>query len=208
MSSLSGFDWMFDVYETDNWLEEEQMPAKSLLEELEIEPLHIFQCTMYMFQAPFFKTLINPFITEEHHHDFWGPCLIVSLYALILSIGRVSNVSWVYVIWMVSSFILHLTCRSWYAASTLAMHVGISGYSVAPFLPISLMVVLFRPPIVVAQILTYLGIAWSSFSAMKTYLHIFAGEPAEDKARRILLAMPVLLMELYFSSLLPMIGWN
>jgi hypothetical protein len=204
-------EWMFDVYDNDVWPEDQQ---KSLLEELEIDPLLITKCVYFIISAPFNRyntekqASLNPFINnpDEHHHDFWGPCLMISLYALVLSIGRVEGVSWLFIIWFVASLIQHLTCRTWNKSSTLALHCAISGYSIIPFIPISIAVIVFKPSIVLALILSYIAIAWSSISAFKSYLHMSVDLNAEDKKKLVLLLFSVILMEMYFSSVLPMLG--
>lgn len=208
-------DWMFEVHESDAWHEDE--PPKSLLQELEVDPHHILKCIAYVFRAPFIRSQLtadksysNPFVLtdEDNHHDFWGPCLLVSIYALVLSLGRVNNVSWVYIIWILSSLAQHLVYRTWCADTTLALHLAISGYSLAPFIPISVFVVFFRPSILGALALTYLAIIWAFYAALKIHWQLSFCLSPESRKKIVLLVFPLLLTELYFSSLLPMIGWN
>jgi hypothetical protein len=203
------------VHESDTWLVEPEI-QKSLLEELEISPYHILRCITYVLIAPCYrnqptdKFSSNPFTVqpEDKHHDFWGPCFIVSMYALVLSVGRVSSVSWVYVMWILASLIQHLTCRIWYTESTLAMHLAITGYSILPFIPITLIVTFCNPSILGALIITYIAVAWSSWAAIKTHILLAASLPADNRRKYLLLTVPVVLAELYFSSLIPMIGWK
>jgi hypothetical protein len=205
-------DWIFDVYDTDIWPEDEH---KSLLEELEIDFAQIVKCLSFVVSSPIHFTHShdkqvahnsNPFLNlrDEHHHDFWGPCLVVSMYAFVLSLGRVYNVTSIYIIWLFSSLMLHLTCRTW-MPSTFAFHCAIIGYSTFPFVPVSLLAVVFHPTIIVSEVLTYTAIGWASWSAIKTYRQMTGAGPVEEKRKTIFLVFCVVLAELYFSSLLPMI---
>lgn len=216
MSSEPLPEWVFDVYETDVWPEDEPR-SRSLMEELEIDGDLIRSSLRYTLIAPLLPTQpmsdnpngsqSNPFLRhgDKLHHDFWGPCLVVTVYGVLLSIGRVYSVSWVYVVWLLASMAHHLVSRTWSPASTFALHCAVSGYSVLPFIPVSLVIYLLRPAIVVSSTLTYLAILWSSLAALKVYWQMNASASAEDRRKLVFLVPSVVLMELYFSSLLPMI---
>ena len=211
MSSEPIPEWIFDVHESDIWAEEEH---RSLLEEMEIDLSLVKTSLRYVLAAPLLSSQLsgdgqanNPFLrlVDRKHHDFWGPCAVVTAYGVLLSIGRVYSVSWVYVVWLLSSMIHHLICRTWNQDSTFALHLAVSGYSVLPFIPVSLVIYLLQPSIIASLALTYAAILWSSLSALKIYWQIVASESPEERRKALFLVPSVVLMELYFSSLLPMI---
>ena len=216
MSSAPLPEWVFDVHETDLWPEDES-GARALMDELEIDADLIRSSLWYTLLAPFLPTLppndssegapANPFLRhgDKLHHDFWGPCLVVTAFGVLLSIGRVYSVSWVYVVWLLASMAHHLISRTWSPTSTFALHCAVSGYSVLPFIPVSMVVYLLRPAIVVSLALTYLAVLWSSLAALKVYWQMNATASPEDRRKLVFLVPSVVLMELYFSSLLPMI---
>ena len=84
---------------------------------------------------------LNMQLTPHQSIDFWGPCLVVSVYILILWLGNVRDGTWTYVIWTITSIFNHFVMRS-YNKSTLLMHMSILGYSIAPMIPFSTLILL------------------------------------------------------------------
>jgi hypothetical protein len=48
---------------------------------------------------------------KEANIDFWGPCLVVGLYCLVLWLSKVHNTSWVFMIWGTAGVFNHLVGR-------------------------------------------------------------------------------------------------
>lgn len=134
--------------------------------------------------------------------DFWGPCSVVSLYGIILWLGRVKGVSWIYVIWSVAALFNHLVSRVWYAHSSLLIHVALLGYSMTSVLPFAAVILLLKPPVWLATIFEIVSVSWASTAAIISYLTIFS-LAVENKSRVQLLFPTVVLMEIYMLSLIP-----
>lgn len=58
--------------------------------------------------------------------DFWGPFSIMSIYSLVLWIGKVRDVPWIYAIWTIAALFNHQISRVWYR-SAFMMHISILG---------------------------------------------------------------------------------
>ena len=65
-------------------------------------------------------------------YDFWGPCLVMSVYGAILWFSKVNHVALLYLIWLIAAVGSHLICRVWCQFSTISMHLSLLGYSVTP----------------------------------------------------------------------------
>jgi hypothetical protein len=78
-------------------------------EELDIDIKDIFyKLRCIMFPMPFlgFKRAI-----VKEKPDFWGPLLVILLYAFVSLYGQFKVVSWIVTIWFVGSFIIFLLAR-------------------------------------------------------------------------------------------------
>jgi hypothetical protein len=79
---------------------------------------------------PLYKSVIASQRQNNHHHqhhnssssssskhrkeaniDFWGPCLVVGLYCLVLWLSKIHNTSWLFMIWAGASVFNHLVGR-------------------------------------------------------------------------------------------------
>eukprot|EP01038_Epipyxis_sp_PR26KG_P006678 gene6678-9162_t len=221
-------DWIFDVDSDD-----EYDSNSSLLQELEIDsglmyrniiwtligpcsrmlgkrcerhPLH--KSNSIINSAPVYggNNLTNNNLSNNNHSspnaiDFGGPCAIVSTYGLLLWLGRVKDVPWIYVIWSIAGIFNHIVTRVW-CHSTLLIHVALLGYSITPIIPFAALILLFNPPVWLATILEIISVIWSSSSAIQSYLFIFRLSQ-ENKSKIKLLFPVIILMEIYFISLLP-----
>ena len=143
-------------------------------------------------------------VQQENNIDFWGPCLIVGLYGLVLWVGKVNNCSWIYVIWGLAGTFNHLVGRV-YCKSSLMIHTALLGYSVTPTVFIASFILFLRPPVWVATLLEIMSVTWASTSAILCYYTLV------DRGRalfRLKLLFPaVILMHLYMVSLLPIRHW-
>ena len=137
------------------------------------------------------------------NHIILGPCTVVSLYCLILWLGRVKDVAWIFVIWSVAAVMNHLVSRVFYHSS-LMIHIALLGYSMTPIIPFAAIILFLRPPLWLATILELFSIVWASTSAILSYSTIVSIS-VENKPKLNLLFPIVILMELYITSLLPVV---
>ena len=133
--------------------------------------------------------------------DFFGPCAIISLFGLVLWLGRVRDVPWVYVIWSIAYVINHFISRVW-CKSSLMMHIALLGYSVAPIIPFVAIIVFINMPVWLATCLEILSVLWASTSAILSYSMILSVS-LQNQGRMKLLYPIVILMEIYLVSLIP-----
>mmetsp|Transcript_3266 Transcript_3266/g.5081 ORF Transcript_3266/g.5081 Transcript_3266/m.5081 type:complete len:224 (-) Transcript_3266:1194-1865(-) len=198
--------WIFEVDEED-----EIQGDSSLLEELEIDPAHIYRSILWMLFGPCFQLTGMPNKKHPLHNmglhsdnrsiDFFGPCSMVSLYSLVLWLGRVRDVPWVFVIWSIAAVMNHFISRVW-CKSSLMIHIALLGYSVSPIIPFAAIIVLVNMPIWLATILEMMSILWATIAAVLSYSMILSVAP-EHKQKLTLLFPVVILMEIYFISLIP-----
>jgi hypothetical protein len=147
---------------------------------------------------PFHKTGLH---SDNKSIDFFGPCAMVSFYSLVLWLGRVRDVPWIYVIWAVTSVVNHFITRVW-CKSSLMFHIALLGYSCSPLIPFAAIIVLVNMPIWLATILEIISICWASTSAILSYSTILPVS-AQQRPRLKLLFPVVILMEIYLISLIP-----
>lgn len=147
---------------------------------------------------PFHKTGLH---SDSRSIDFFGPCSMVSLYALVLWLGRVRDVPWVYVIWSVAAIVNHFISRVW-CKSSLMIHIALLGYSFSPLIPFAAIIVFINMPIWLATTLEIISIMWASIAAILSYSMILSIAP-QNTPRLKLLFPVVILMEIYLISLIP-----
>ena len=140
--------------------------------------------------------------TTQSHIDFWGPCLVVSLYGAILWLARVPDVPWLYVIWSAGAAFNHLVCRAWFNPSKLMVHSALLGYSVTPLIPLAGLRLVLRPAVWLIYLIEIIAVFWATLAAILSYV-IICNAPSDKKHRLTLLVPSVLLMEMYIISLLP-----
>jgi len=179
------FGWLLEV-EDDQDLDL-QAP---LLEELDIDLKDIaykIRCVLLPFKVDRETHLENP--------DFWGPLVVVLLYALLLIWGQFKVVSWVLTMWFVGSLVIFLLGRVLGAGITYSMSLGVIGYSLLP-LAITVAILPFVSFLVpLAWALRIVGTCWAAYSAGSLLI------TPEIAHKRILLAYPILLLYIYFMSL-------
>ena len=169
--------WIFDVDESDENLISDQ----TLLQELDIDLTHIRKTLKFMQYVVLIKILnivnfkhrVSPIIIEnplilDKAPEFWGPFAVVSVYALVLWLGKVRNVSWIFLIWLTFSFFNHLVTRVTFK-STYALHMYVMGYSIVPIVPWLLMIIIFRPAVWLASSIQIISIIWASITAYISY---------------------------------------
>lgn len=140
---------------------------------------------------------------QQYRHDFWGPCAVVTLYGLLLSLGSGRDVSWVYVVWCGSAIFMHLICRVWCDISTFSLHFAVIGYSISPMIfPMSLLILVLKPVRWISFLLEAMAVILASHAAFCSYRHVCKFTPAEA-TRSSLLILPIVVTNLYFMSLLP-----
>lgn len=147
----------------------------------------------------------HPLLTTSNqtHIDFWGPCMVVSLYGAILWMARVPDVPWIYVIWSLGATFNHFVCRVWFNPSKLMIHSALLGYSITPIIPLAGLIIILRPQIWLVYLFECIAIFWSTLAAILSYV-IICNAPSDKKHRLKMLIPSIILMEMYLISLLPM----
>ncbi|BFZ07547.1 hypothetical protein BsWGS_10585 [Bradybaena similaris] len=103
MLEAKGFGWLLEDEDVE---EEDQRP---LLEELDIDLRDIYyklRCVLF----PLPQLGFNRHIVRESP-DFWGPLLVILLYAIISLYGQFRVVSWILTIWIVGSLMVFMLAR-------------------------------------------------------------------------------------------------
>ena len=229
-------DWLFDIDAEDEPVD----PQKTIWEELSIDKVKMYNNIRWSFIRPvkfLFKldmkkdddNYYNSHIVNSEldnttasivdkanvsiKNDFWGPCLLLSMYALLLWMAQVRNPPWVYVIWAVSATVLHLITRVWYSKSTLTLHYELLGYSVTPLIPVIALIVISRPPLWIAYVLELAAVVWSSTASFYSYKLFLTTEvlecssPNKDNSRNNninKLVPPLVLFYMYLVAIVPL----
>jgi len=147
---------------------------------------------------PLHKTGLH---SENRSIDFFGPCSMVSLFSLVLWLGRVRDVPWVYVIWAVAAVMNHFITRVW-CKSSLMIHIALLGYSLSPLIPFAAIIVFVNMPIWLATILEIVSVVWASLGAILSYSSVLSISPQNSQRLKLLFPV-VILMEVYLISLIP-----
>eukprot|EP01135_Chromosphaera_perkinsii_P000589 Nk52_evm10s128 gene=Nk52_evmTU10s128 len=181
----SGYGWIF---ETDNEEDEQQ----SLMEELDIDLKDIFykvRCVLFPLPQLGFQ---NKVVRENP--DFWGPLLVVLVYALVSLYGQFKVVSWILTMWIFGSLIIFVLARVLGGEVSYAQSLGVIGYSLLPLIIVGMIL-----PLVGASIISHLlkgfGVIWASYSAGSLLV------TDELSHKKILLVYPIFLLYIYFFSL-------
>jgi hypothetical protein len=200
-------NWIFDIDDED----ESATSSRTLFQELEIDPGHIYRNVMWMLFGPCYRLVGRPYKRHPLHAsssannrrgiDFWGPCAAVSIFSLILWLGRVREVPWIYLVWAIAAVVNHMVSRVWFHSS-LMIHVALLGYATVPLIPFALLIILVNPPVWISTTLEIISIIWASLSAITSYATIIT-VPAEPRVRLRLLYPTAIIMSLYLTSLLP-----
>lgn len=184
-----GFGWLLD----QNSTEIENEDSLPLLEELDINLTEI-QYKVKCVLMPLAKENLNRTILRDNP-DFWGPLLIVLLFALLSVYGQFRVVSWIITIWIFGSFLIFIIARVLGGEVTYSQIVGTIGYSLLPLLFIAIIVPLVKKYHLLTNFVKALGLAWSTYSAA-TLLCV-----QELQHKKPLLLYPIFLLYIYFLSL-------
>lgn len=184
-----GFGWLLDQNNTD--IENED--SLPLLEELDINLKEIeykVKCVL----MPLAKKNLNRSILRDNP-DFWGPLIIVLLFALMSVYGQFRVVSWIITIWIFGSFFIFIIARVLGGEVTYSQIVGTIGYSLLPLLIITIIIPLIKQFHLLSNFIKSLGLIWSTYSAA-TLLCV-----QELQHKKPLLLYPIFLLYIYFLSL-------
>lgn len=182
-----GYGWLLEVEEADD---DDTTP---LLEELDIDLKDIFykvRCAIFPCQFLGFKRQVlrdNP--------DFWGPLLVVLLFAMISVYGQFRVVSWIITIWVLGSLLIFVFARVLGGEVNYSQCLGVIGYSLLPMIITASMLPLVHSIPYIGFMVKAGGVIWAAFSAGSLLIQ---DELAHKKP---LLLYPVLLLYIYFFSL-------
>ncbi|GFR60257.1 protein YIPF [Elysia marginata] len=182
-----GFGWLLDEEDIE---EEDQRP---LLEELDIDLKDIYyklRCVL----LPLPQFGLNHHVVRESP-DFWGPLLVILLYAIVSLYGQFRVVSWILTIWLCGSLMIFLLARVLGGEVTYSQCLGVIGYSVLPLFLIACTLTVLSSFYYLSSALKFLGVIWAAYSAGS----ILCVEELQHK--RPLLLYPIFLLYVYFLSL-------
>ncbi|RUS83634.1 hypothetical protein EGW08_008602 [Elysia chlorotica] len=182
-----GFGWLLEEEDVE---EEDQRP---LLEELDIDLKDIYyklRCVL----LPLPQFGLNHHVVRESP-DFWGPLLVILLYAIVSLYGQFRVVSWILTIWLCGSLMIFLLARVLGGEVTYSQCLGVIGYSVLPLFLIACVLTVVSSFHYLSSALKFLGVIWAAYSAGS----ILCVEELQHK--RPLLLYPIFLLYVYFLSL-------
>ncbi|XP_005100996.1 protein YIPF4 [Aplysia californica] len=182
-----GFGWLLEEEDLE---EEDQRP---ILEELDIDLKDIYyklRCVMF----PLPQLGFNRHIVRESP-DFWGPLIVILLYAIISLYGQFRVVSWILTIWIVGSLLVFLLARVLGGEVTYSQCLGVIGYSVLPLFIIACILPLVRSLHYLSMAFKLLGVVWAAYSAGSLLC------VQELQHKKPLLLYPIFLLYVYFLSL-------
>ncbi|CAL1530407.1 unnamed protein product [Lymnaea stagnalis] len=182
-----GFGWLLEEEDPE---EEDQRP---LLEELDIDLKDIYyklRCVLF----PLPQLGFNRHIVRESP-DFWGPLIVILLYAIISLYGQFRVVSWILTIWLVGSLMVFLLARVLGGEVSYSQCLGVIGYSVLPLFVIACILPLVHSYHYLNMAFKFLGVVWASFSAGSLLC------VQELQHKKPLLLYPIFLLYVYFLSL-------
>ena len=127
-----GFGWLLD----QNSAEIEDEDSLPLFEELDIN-LKEIQYKIKCVIMPLQNENLNRSVLRDNP-DFWGPLLIVLVFALLSVYGQFRVVSWIITIWIFGSFLVFVIARVLGGEVSYSQIVGTVGYSLLPLLLMAL----------------------------------------------------------------------
>ncbi|CAG5133897.1 unnamed protein product [Candidula unifasciata] len=187
MLEAKGFGWLLEEEDVE---EEDQRP---LLEELDIDLKDIYyklRCVLF----PLPQLGFNRHIVRESP-DFWGPLLVILLYAIISLYGQFRVVSWILTIWIFGSLMVFMLARVLGGEVSYSQCLGVIGYSVLPLFVIACILPLVRSLHYLSMAIKFFGVLWASFSAGSLLC------VQELQHKKPLLVYPIFLLYVYFLSL-------
>ena len=127
-----GVGWLLD----QNNAEIEDEDSLPLFEELDIN-LKEIQYKIKCVIMPLNSETLNRSVLRDNP-DFWGPLLIVLLFAIMSVYGQLRVVSWIITIWIFGSFLVFVIARVLGGEVSYSQIVGTVGYSLLPLLLMAL----------------------------------------------------------------------
>ncbi|XP_078591102.1 protein YIPF4-like [Branchiostoma floridae x Branchiostoma japonicum] len=183
-----GFGWLMEVDAADD-----DDDDKPLLEELDIDLKDIYyklRCVLLPFPFLNFRRQV-----VRDNPDFWGPLLVVVLFAMVSLYGQFRVVSWIITIWVFGSLIIFMLARVLGGEVSYSQCLGVIGYSLLPLIVTASALPLVRPFHYVSLLVKFLGVLWAAYSAGSLLVH------EEFKTKKPLLMYPIFLLYIYFLSL-------
>lgn len=185
-----GVGWLLD----QNNVEIETEDSLPLLEELDIDLSGIKYKIKCVIMPLADQTTINRAVLKDDP-DFWGPLLIVFLFAMFSVYGQFRVVSWIITIWIFGSFLVFVIARVLGGEVTYSQIIGIIGYSLLPLLMMAFLNPIVKNLSYLSLLLRILGLAWSTYSAATLLCS------HELQHKKPLLLYPIFLLYIYFLSL-------
>ena len=149
---------------------------------------------------------------EDKPFDFWGPFGVVTGYCSMLWLAGQDDVSYVYLVWMLSSTFHHFTVRPYLEESTILLHMSILGYSLVPLIPLVFLIVVSTLPSWSVTLIECLAVSWGSIAAVMSYktilFPVLVNERGKDRARLLLLVPTVAIFQLYVIAFMPTRRWQ
>ena len=145
----------------------------------------------------------RPYAKFNPPASFLGPTCMVGVYASLLWLAKLPNETWTFAIILLTCAFQHLTARVFVSKSDFGIHYNILGYCMCPLILVALFVLLIKPPLLILIFVECTGVVLSTTASYLAYHDIYNFSDAKTKSRRILLFWPILLMNIYFVSLLP-----
>lgn len=145
----------------------------------------------------------RPHATFNPPSSFLGPTCMVGVYASLLWLAKLPNETWTFAIILITCSFQHLTARVFVQKSEFGTHYTILGYCICPLIFVALFVLLIKPPLVILILVEVIGVTLSSTASYLAYHDIYNFSDEKIKDRHVLLLWPILLMNIYFVSLLP-----
>eukprot|EP00117_Sycon_ciliatum_P024831 scpid85714/ scgid20744/ Protein YIPF4; YIP1 family member 4 &gt; Protein YIPF4; YIP1 family member 4 len=184
--SKKGFGWMLEVDDQDE-------DEKPLLEELDIDLKDIYYKLRCVLLPLPFLGFDRAVIRDAP--DFWGPLLVVLVYAMVSLFGQLRVISWIVTIWIFGTYLLFLLARVLGGSVSFSQMLGVIGYSLLPLIIIATVLPLLHPFPLLSSCSKVFGVIWSTYSASSLLIQ----EELQQKSS--LLLYPIFLLFVYFFSL-------
>jgi len=184
-----GFGWMMEVEDGDD----DDDDNRPLLEELDVDLRDIaYKLRCVIFPLPYLGYKRN---VLRDNPDFWGPLIVILLFALISLYGQFRVVSWIITIWLTGSILIFLLARVLGGEVNYSQCLGVIGYCVLPLVITATILPFAKQVPYLSPIVKLLGVCWAACSAGS----LLCVEELQEK--RPLLLYPIFLLYVYFFSL-------
>lgn len=149
---------------------------------------------------------------DDKPFDFWGPFGVVTGYCSMLWLAGQDDVSYVYLVWILSSTFHHFTVSPYLEESTILLHMSILGYSLVPLIPLVFLIVVSTLPSWAVTLTESLAVTWGSIAGIMSYktilFPVLANDRGRDRARLLLLVPTVVIFQLYVIAFMPTRRWQ